>query len=223
MAETAAYLDLITGQHRDKPNFVATVRALVEPLAALQAALAAMPAAFDLDEAVGVQLDRVGERVGRTRYVATPLAVYFTLDDAALGFDLGAWKGPYDPDTGLTALPDDAYRSLLRAKVAANQWDGTVPGAYDAWEVVFAPEGSLIVIEDHQDMSMAVGIAGRPPNAVLLALLTGGYIPLKPEGVRVSYYAITTTAAPLFGFDAQSSALAGFDTGAWASIVQPAA
>lgn len=45
-------------------------------------------------------------------------------------------------------------------------------------------------------MSVDIGVAGTPPSALFLALLTGGYIPLKPEGVRISYYVIPRTRGP---------------------------
>ncbi len=215
-----AYTDYITSQHR-RPRFIAVIDAVTAPLVEVQEALALLRRAFDLDTAVGRQLDRVGEWIGRTRQIATPLTdVYFSLGVEGVGFGEGTWKGPYDPDTGLVALPDDSYRLLLRAKVAANRWDGTVPGAYDAWAEVFGVD-SLILIQDNQDMSMTVGVAGRKPDAVMLALLTGGYLPLKPEGVRVAYYAITTETGPLFAFGADNDALGGFGRGAWADMIVP--
>ncbi|MGC7970039.1 DUF2612 domain-containing protein, partial [Salmonella enterica] len=72
-----------------------------------------LPFDFDLDQAIGVQLDAVGEWVGISRNITVPLAgVYFSFDIAGLGFDQGVWKGPFDPDTGLTTLDDDTYRLL---------------------------------------------------------------------------------------------------------------
>nr|WP_230946052.1 DUF2612 domain-containing protein [Burkholderia vietnamiensis] len=67
---------------------------------------------------------------------------------------------------------------------------------------------------------MTIGIAGKVPSAVFLALLAGGYIPLKPEGVRVAYTIVTTVdGAPMFGFDMNNQFVAGFDTGAWGKPV----
>lgn len=75
-------------------------------------------------------------------------------------------------------------------------------------------QGTRVFIEDHQDMSMTIGIAGKVPSAVFLALLAGGYIPLKPEGVRVNYTIVSSVDnAPLFGFDVSNQYIAGFDTG----------
>jgi len=209
------YLDLIPNWNRNKPKFSANIRALIGPLAGLQAFLAGMPLYFDIDDAIGVQLDVVGEWVGRSRYVALPLEnVWFSFDTEALGFDQGNWKGPYDLDAGMSRLDDDHYRILLKAKIAANQWDGTLPGAKAVLEPVFGG-ASIVFIQDNMDMSMIIGVAGKIPSAVSLALLAGGYIPLKPEGVRVNYLVVSVDQTPLFGFDVQNDFIAGFDTGSW--------
>lgn len=209
------YLDLIPNWNRNKPKFSANLRALIDPLAGLQAFLAGMPLAFDIDTAIGVQLDIVGIWVGRSRFVAMPLEnVWFSFDTEGLGFDQGNWKGPYDLDAGMSRLDDDHYRILLKAKIAANQWDGTLPGAKAVLEPVFGGD-SIVFIQDNMDMSITIGVAGKIPSAVSLALLAGGYIPLKPEGVRVSYLVVSVDQTPLFGFDVQNDFIAGFDTGSW--------
>jgi hypothetical protein len=217
------YLNLITSEHRGKEKFEATVVAGVSPFSKLQAVMLGLPADFDIDSAVGVQLDAVGAWIGRSRRIDTPLVgVYFAWDDLASdGWESGIWKGPFDPDSGLVDLPDDSYRVLLKAKIAANSWDGTIPGAYAIWATVFT--NSQLVIQDNQDMSMVVGIAGQPLSIVDQALLTNGYIPLKPEGVRIQYYAIAPAAGALFAWDTdESTALAGWDTGQWATELIPA-
>ena len=219
------YPALVTSEHC-RPRFLALVRALTEPLVETQALLASLPDAFGVDTAIGVQLDRVGLWVGVGRVLRGPLTdVYFTWSEpggeSGPGWREGVWKGRHDPDTGLTVLPDDAYRRLIKARIAANSWDGSVPGAYAVWEAAFADTGSIIVIQDNQDMSMIVGIAGMPPDAVTSALLTGGYIPLKPEGVRVKYYAVTPDGGPLLAWGCQSDALAGWGAGRWPVCLEP--
>lgn len=217
----ADYLSLITSLYQSQPRYIAWITALVQPLVDLQATMNDLREAFDLDTAVGVQLDQVGEWVGRSRYLETPLTgVYFSWDETGVGWGQGAWLGPYDPVTGLIALPDDAYRTLLRAKIAANSWDGTIPGAYEAWEIVFSQTGSLVVIQDNQDMSMVIGVAGAYPDAVTKALLTGGYIPLKPEGVRINHYAVAPEGGPLFAWECDSNALNGWESGSWPEIIE---
>lgn len=216
------YLDRITSQHRTATKFVAVVDAVTAPLVDVQALLEELRRAFDLDAAVGVQLDQVGEWVGRVRDLSTPLeGVYFAWNEPAVGWNEGAWRGLYDPDTGLISLDDGVYRQLLRAKVAANNWDGSRDGAYEIWEAAFASTGMIILIQDNGDMSIVVGVAGAAPSAVLKALLVQGYIPLKPSGVRVSYYAVTPGGGPLFSWNGDSDALGGWNVGSWPEILQP--
>lgn len=214
------YLSLLTSQHAQKPRFRATVDAVTRPLLDAATALSGMAAGFDLDTAAGAQLDVLGAWAGVSRVLRLPMTgVYFALDTDGVGFDQGVWQGRYDPDYGLTMLPDEQYRVLIKARIAANRWDGTIPHAYEIWETLFTD--SVIFIEDHQDMSMVVGIAGIPLDPVFEQLLTGGYIPLKPDGVRVNFFAVGTESGPLFGFDCDSDALAGFDIGQFPVEVQP--
>lgn len=120
----------------------------------------------------------------------------------------------------MTSLDDDTYRLVLRARIGANHWDGTMQSLPAILNTLFNGD-THIFIEDNQDMSMTYGIAGQLPSAVFLALLEGGYIPLKPEGVRVNYVLVTTNqGAPIFGFDMQSEVVSGFDAGAWGMSVQ---
>lgn len=208
------YLNLIPAQHRQKPRYMATVEALIRPLCEVDDLLREMRTVFDPDTAIGAQLDAVGVRVGRSRNLRSPLeGVYFSWNTEGVGWGEGVWKGSYDPEAGLISLPDDIYRLLLKAKVAANRWDGTTPGAYEAWEIAFSDMGSTILIQDNQDMSMAVGIAGMPPNAALEQLLLQNYVPLKPEGVRIKWYAVTPDGGPLFAWNCGSPALAGWNDG----------
>ncbi|AQQ20265.1 DUF2612 domain-containing protein [Burkholderia cenocepacia] len=220
MADLTEYTALITSEHRDKPRFMAVVSTLVQPLVDQMGVLQSMPGKFDLDNAVGVQLDDVGVWVGVSRKIRTPLTgIYFSFDIAGLGFDQGTWKGPFDPDTGLTVLDDDTYRLVIRAKIGANHWDGTLEQSAAILNSIFDTD-THVFIEDHQDMSMTIGIAGKVPPATFLALLSGGYIPLKPEGVRVNYTIVTTVdGSPLFGFDMSNQLVAGFDVGAWSRPV----
>lgn len=211
------YLSLVAPEHRDSPKFMAELTALLQPLVDMQNFFLVLKNAFDLDNAIGVQLDQVGQWVGRTRNIDTPLQnVYFSFDEPGLGYDQGNWKGPFDPANGLSVLDDDSYRLLLRAKIAANAWDGTVDGANNVLNIVFGPLGTKFFLVDHQDMSMTIAVAGTVPSTVFVALLFGGYIPLKPEGVRVDYEITSVDTRPIFGFDVENDYISGFDVGAWA-------
>ncbi|MBN3832972.1 DUF2612 domain-containing protein [Burkholderia sp. Ac-20344] len=215
MAELDDYTALITSEHQPRPRFMAVVAALAAPAVDQINVLEGIPGLFDLDVAVGDQLDTVAEWVGTNRRVKTPLTgVYFSFDLDGLGFDQGVWKGPFDPDTGLTLLDDDTFRMVIRAQIAANHWDGTPDGAAAILELL-APVGSLVFIQDNQDMSMTIGVAGKQPSALFIALLNNGLLSIKPEAVRVNYVITTINGAPLFGFDCDNAYCAGFNAGTW--------
>ena len=209
-----AYSGLITSEHR-KPKFTAMVEAVAQPFAGGAEVLDHLPVDFDLDTAIGAQLDVVGEWVGRSRYINTPVPnAWFSLDSARRGFDLGVWFQPYDSEQGIVRLDDTTYRIVLRAKIAANHWDGTVEGARAALDPVFSGTGSLLVLDARQDMSAIYGLAGAYPAPLYVALLSAGYLSLKPAGVDVKYFITSSPDAPLFGFDVQNEFVSGFDTGA---------
>lgn len=213
---TEDYLDLIPAMNRGMPKFTAMLNFEIDPVVGAQGATLHLTVDFDLDVAVGAQLDVDGEWIGRSRYVTVPISgVFFTLDDIIRGFDQGIWYEPqYALAGGVTRLDDETYRTLLRAKIAANHWDGTLPGAKAALSIMF-PEGQTqAFIIDNQDMTMTFAVSGRIPSLLFISLLSQGYIPLKPEGVQANYI-ITTVEGPVFGFDVQNQYISGFDTGAW--------
>jgi hypothetical protein len=70
------YTDLITNYHATKPLFFQHVDLSTRPLLDTSTALNSLITAFDIDTAVGVQLDILGEWIGRSRYVAVPYQAF---------------------------------------------------------------------------------------------------------------------------------------------------
>lgn len=210
------YLNLITSYHRGKPKFSAMIKALVEPVVAQQQLMGHLPLDFDLDQAIGVQLDQVGEWVGRSRFVSVPIAnVWFSWGLENRGWGQGVWfQSQYDTPAGITRLDDGTYRTLLRAKIAANNWDGTLPSAKAALEILFPDGATQILVTDNQDMTITFGVSGVIPSALFIALLSQGYLPLKPEGVKANYR-ITTANGPIFGWGVNNEFIGGWGSGAW--------
>lgn len=214
------YLNLIPSINRDQPDFIDTLTLDVSPCVQVQELLTQMVPLFDVDVAVGDQLDIIGLWVGVSRNVSIPITgVYFTWDDVITnGWDYGNWE-PSTPPSSITVLPDYAYRTLIKAKIAANHWDGTTDGAYAIWDSIFTT--ITILIQDNQDMSYDLAIVGGIVDALTLALITGGYIPLKPEGVRVAAYYIAIDSGPVFSWDLDTDLLQGWETGSWVQEISP--
>lgn len=142
MPDIKDYTGKITNEHADKPKYMAMVEAVSQCFLNTTQVVAGLPDDFDLDLANDAQLDDVGLWVGISRNIPTPLTnVYFALDTPALGFDQGAWKGPFDPDNGITVLDNETYRSLIRAKIGANHWDGTLESSKAILDLIFNPDG----------------------------------------------------------------------------------
>lgn len=209
------YTDLITSEHSDQPRYRATIETTVKPLSDLQAFISHLPEDFDLDEAIGNQLDIVGQWVGRSRNIPVPLAgLYFTWDDPTRGWNKGIWKGPYDTIYGISRLDDDTYRRLLYAKIMTNNWDGTVEGGQAALDEFFDNPNTLVFIQDNNDMSMTMGVSQIIPSPLLLTIWNK-YFPLKPAAVRTYYSVTSVDGAPLFGWDMDNGYVSGWDMGAW--------
>jgi hypothetical protein len=153
------YTDLITNYHAGKPKFFAHIDLSTRPIADVSKVVYGLVSAFDIDTAIGKQLDIIGEWVGRKRRVKKPITgVYFSWDTDGLGWDQGVWQGPYDPDDGFLDLSDEIYRLVLKVKIAINHWDGqndSLPGIIDA---ALAGSGIRMCIVDNQDMSISIWI-----------------------------------------------------------------
>ncbi|HDR2366047.1 TPA: DUF2612 domain-containing protein [Enterobacter asburiae] len=67
------YTDLITNYHATKPKFFDHVDLSTRPLIDITGATRGLVSAFDIDTAVGVQLDTLGLWIGRSRIVSQPI------------------------------------------------------------------------------------------------------------------------------------------------------
>ncbi|MBI6548573.1 DUF2612 domain-containing protein [Xenorhabdus lircayensis] len=210
------YLKLITPQHRTASKFVDHIDLITRSLSEIAHAALQLNDAFSLDYAVGVQLDAVGEWIGLSRYVKTPIVgVYFALDIEGVGLDQGSWKRRFDGDHGFTELDDETYRTLLRVKIEANHWDGSSEMLERIYQRILPDSKTSIFFVDNQNMSMDVFLTGGVIPEVIKSVIRQGYLNIKPQSVRVNSY-INSGTGGLFGFDINNEYVAGFDTGGWA-------
>ncbi len=163
MIDVSTYLDRITSEHKTRPYFMALVEARLKPFADLYECLETFDAAFDLDTAVGKQLDIIGEYVGVSRL---------------LNFQ------PVSIDSAL--LTDGFYRLLIKARISLNNWDGTTANVKQIWQDLF-PEYDIDVI-DNQDMSILIHVTGLG-SLFENEVIQHGYINPKPMGVLINYTA----------------------------------
>ena len=178
------YLSLFTSQYRLAPNLNAWTMALLGPLDDITTCLGGMTEAFDLDTAVGSQLDTLGIILGQNRTVG------------------------FQPSNGVSPVLDDTtYRTLLRAKIGFNQWSGLIGDLQPIWKSLF-PTGT-IVIHDNQNMTALIVLTGAF-TSILQDLIVNGYIVPRPETVEFTY---SFGQLPILGFDSNNALIAGFDSG----------
>lgn len=205
------FLDLVPSGNNTNPKFMAMVELLLTPLVLLRTRIDQFTQDYDLDQAIGAQLDVIGEWVGFSRFLAIPATnVWFSLDIDGLGLDEGALMGPFDSSTELVRLPDDIYRRLIRVKIRTNSWDGTLEQMQEIWQQLFDGYDVMTFIQDNQDMTMILGAFGRV-DAVLSSVITNGLIPLKPSTVRINY--MLGSDFPVFSLDTDTPLFAGLDAG----------
>ncbi|KEY56931.1 DUF2612 domain-containing protein [Serratia sp. DD3] len=210
------YQGLITSYHRHKPKFFDHITLITQPFINIQDVTNNLVADFDLDTAIGVQLDAVGLWIGIGRTVKTPIeGVFFSFDIDGIGADQGIWKGEFDAGDGITVLDDDTYRTILRAKIAANHWDGTTETLSDVYQAIFPDRKTRIFAVDNFDMTMDIFITGEGISAVMKAIIAQGYLDVKPSTVGINSYTIVSEPGELFGFDVDNSFIVGLDAGFW--------
>lgn len=182
----AYYLQYPTSEYITKPNFMAMLKLLLTPFNDAATIAVNFPTFFDIDKAIGAQLDVLGQIIGQQRTIN------------------------FNPSDGSSpTLGDEDYRTLLKATIIKNTWDGTIPDLYTQWANLF-PSGT-IVIKDNQDMTMNVIIAGNF-TTVVQDLITHDYIVPRPAAVKINY---SFGTLPIFGYDIQSGFINGYDIGHW--------
>jgi hypothetical protein len=195
------YQNLVTHEYRNSPKFNALLYALLKKFDDVSQCLVQMDTALNLSLAYGSTLDMLGRTAGALRTL------------------------PFQPSYGVSPVLDDAtYRTYIQAKIAQNQWDGTITSLYFIWRKLF-PTVSII-IADNQNMTATLFIGGLPSsiiidmicgyavNGVTSGVVQNGLIVPRPEGVEYEFF---LGELPAFGFDLDNSYIAGFDIGKWSA------
>ncbi len=178
-----------------------------------------MPALFDIDTAVGVQLDAVGQWVGRSRVITDFVpGNYFSFDTPGQGFDQSVWGSVYGGSYTSLTLSDNYYRLLLKTAVLNNNWNCSTPQAYSFTNALWSAFGYSLLIEDLSNLTMKLGLIGlTAPNSIVEALFNSGALDVRPIGVTVTDHFYLAAAGPVFALDLNSAVFGGLDIGSWAT------
>lgn len=179
------YLNLLTSEYQppNSPKLNAFLLMLLKKFDDISQCQEQMDMAFDLDNAIGPQLDILGISLGAPRVVG------------------------FQPSGGVSPVLNDAtYRIYLKARAALNQWDGTIGSLQSIWAKLFP--GGQIIIADNQNMTATIILKGTF-TSIQQDLITNGYIVPRPQTVQYTY----TFGGPTFGADLNNAFIAGADLG----------
>ena len=212
-----SYEKLLIKQYWRSPKARADIALRLGTLAPIADVLLGLADAFDVDQAVGRQLDIIGRIVGLNRRVQTfEILEFFGFrgHTGARGFGQAPFYRRGEPKYGWTTLGDESYRRFLKAKIAINNVKAkmiapdylSIQGA-----IQLASDGRAWVV-DNYDMSLTLYVDPGVPLSEL-RLLLALWLLARPQGV---YFKVIQAAQDgYFGFSSNPNAK-GFGVGTWA-------
>lgn len=205
------YKNLLIYQYINQPKARATIDIL-----ARQALVDLLPIqvvnAFDLDTAIGDQLDILGEYIGLDRFVGSTIPRdYFTLDDyvSPLTSDAFGFTSYLTPTQNSEAsmflyvfynsandrLEDAEYRILLKLKVALNNSQNSI---YEINKILTDFFGVSIFCADEFNMSISYFVTNEIARIITIAR-NENLLP-KPMGVRIIGVNVVNDIGNIWGF-----------------------
>lgn len=199
------FANLLAFEYRNAPKAYAQMRLWAKQALADLFAFQVQDA-FDVDTAIGAQLDVIGKYVGVNRNIGTPVTKpYFGFYDNTAtvknpnGFTdstnpainaVGIFFQSYFIGSENTALNDEAYRLVIKLQIILNQNDGTL-ASIQTYLHNFLP--GVVSLTDNADMTLTYTLSSVTPvdPSVLQKFLP------KPAGVGVNFIYFTATASPL--------------------------
>lgn len=160
------YANLLIIQYNQKPKASATIQATAKPFIMNKLALD-IQSAYNIDTAIGVQLDVLGEYIGLSRNAQT--------------------------FTGPVTLDDNDYRTLLKVKTVENSSKGSL---YDIQQILTGFFGDDLLVFDYADMSLDYFFNSSIGSETLAEVFVKDGLLPKPMGVglRALIYAPNITS-----------------------------
>lgn len=176
--------DRIYAQYRDKPKAVAWYEIAKKLGGSIEAAAQAVRKSYDIDTAVGEQLNVIGRIVVAPRSFVGSMAMNPGLFDLTDGDEFGDEEAMF---SALTIdqdgqLSDELYRLVIKAKIVKNNGDATIENILDGMNFLL-PKAQVLRVTDGEDMSFSIEFYGEITNLERFALLNAGLVP-KPQAVK---------------------------------------
>lgn len=215
----AAYQNLLIKQYFEKPKAKAEIGATVAKLGEIAEVVEQFVIEFDLDEATGDRLDKIGKIVGINRIVSSVVPrIRFGFDGNpnargfADRFDANRVSAPFqdrfEQTLDPTELGDVEYRFFIKAKVAVNTTSAYMiaGGRISIQDVIQTAFDGRAFVTDRKDMKLNLYIA---PEVEALTIAIIQELNLLPSGQAVGYNLIQADINKSFGFSGNPIA-AGF-------------
>ncbi len=207
----------LISQFQEKPIIAAELEALEEELAEITTAMNDLQEKRWIDTGAGVQLDGIGEIVGKDRTLFNVLVLpFFGFRDQpdTLTFGEGRFRDSGENWLASTELSDALYRLILWAKVLKNTSKCNVNDTIRALKYIFNCHEAIV--EDVGNAKIKIGI-GRKLTASDLMIFQAFNLMIRAGGVGIEL-AESYHAGYYFGFRDQRNAQ-GFEIGIFADLV----
>ncbi len=142
---------------------------------------------FNPATAIGYGLDVIGRIVGVSRVLTVSVGSYFGFIGPSGQSGIGWNQAPFyngQPTTSNYNLTDDAFRTLIYAKMLANISNNSIPSINNILMTLFGASG-VCYCTDGLNMTMTYTFTFVPSAVQLSIIETSGVLP-RPSGVSVS-------------------------------------
>ncbi|HEI0612172.1 TPA: DUF2612 domain-containing protein [Escherichia coli] len=175
--------DRIYAQYRTKPKAVAWYQITRKLAAELEDPATAVRIMYNIDTAVGEQLNIIGRIVVIDRTftgeVALNPGLFAEPDGAEFGDTEAVFAALYVDQDG--QMSDDLYRLVIKSKIIKNNSDATIESILYGMNFLL-PNADVLRVTDSENMSFSVEFYGNITNLERWALLNVQLVP-KPQGV----------------------------------------
>lgn len=173
-------------QYRNKPKFMAWLDIAHRMGGDIESAAQAVRMSYDIDTAVGEQLDVIGRIVVVDRGFISDIQLNQVIfsDDNSSAPQFGDEDAVFSSSSVATdsVMSDGLYRLAIKAKIAKNNGDATIQSIL---RQVYALSDDITYLSviDGQDMSFSIEFQGNVDNLTRWALFNYNLIQ-KPAGVQ---------------------------------------
>jgi hypothetical protein len=199
---TDEYKDLLITQYWDKPKAAAEISMKASKWEEIFNFLSYFVTAFDIDYAVGPQLDIIGKIVGMSRNIASAIqSEKFGFDTStnaegfADKFDSTRPSAPFlskfEPAYSGLQLDDENYRKWLKIRIMANHAASTMVSddKMTVQEIAQIAFDGLAEVIDNQDMTITVNVDSSFDSTITGLIESQKFLPV-PAGVSIDFVVV---------------------------------